>query len=130
MEEASQRGLSSKEEEMKRTRLSRKRKVGIVHRLTDAEHNFFKAVHASGHSVEDFVSKKWNRLSWKRRHEILLGAQVGAAAGAVAATAGMGGLPMTASVTALGYSGAKGIRFSVNELSEKYGHWKKAHNLS
>jgi len=67
--------------------------------------------------------------AWRCSDEILVGGQIGASAGAVAATAGMGGFPMVASMVALGYSGSKGIRLSVGELSEKYEHWKKAHKV-
>jgi len=114
---------------MKRTRLGRKKKAGLKHRLSDAEHNFFKAVHRSGHDLETYVEKKWNKLSAKQQHEIVLGAQFGAATGASIATAGMGGFPFFASIAAAGYSGAKGVQLTVDELSEKYEHWKKAHGL-
>lgn len=114
---------------MKRTRLGRKKKAGLKHRLSDVEHNFFKAVHASGHDLETFVGKKWGKLSMKQQHEILLGAQFGAATGATVATAGMGGFPFFASILAAGYTGAKGVEFSIGELSKKYEHWKKAHGL-
>lgn len=114
---------------MRRKRLGRKKKTGLKHRLSDAEHNFFKAVHHSGHDLETYLDKKWSKLSLKQQHEIVLGAQIGAAAGATVATAGIGGFPLSASMIALGYTGAKGIRFSVDELTEKYEHWKKAHGL-
>jgi len=93
------------------------------------EHNFFKAVHRSGHNLETYVDKKWNKLSMKQQHEILLGAQIGAATGASIATAGMGGFPFFASIAATGYSGAKGVQLTIDELSQKYDHWKKAHGL-
>lgn len=114
---------------MKRTRLSRKRKSGAVRRLTDMEHNFFKAVHRSGHNLETYVEKKWNKLSMKQQSEVLIGAQFGAATGATIATAGMGGFPFFASIAAAGYSGAKGVNLTIDELSQKYEHWKQAHGV-
>lgn len=112
---------------MRRTRLNRDRKQSVRHRLADMEHNFFKAVHRSGMGVEDFLEKEWGKLSLKQQHGVLLSGSIGAAAGATAATAGIGSLPFAGSLFALGYTGAKGVRFSVDELEEKYQHWKKAH---
>lgn len=119
----------TKEKKMKRSRLKRKRQQGVRHRLIDMEHNFFKAVHNSGMSAEEYLDKKWNKLSLKQQHEILLGGTIGAAAGATLATVSIGSLPFAGSILAFGYTGAKGIQFSIGEISEKYHHWKKAHKV-
>ena len=118
---------------MKRARLSRNLKLQKTHRLANAEHAFFSALHRSGKSVKSFVAEaehKFDNLPYRTQQKLLTAGEMGAGAGLLTAGIASGSaVPAVAGSVALAYMSAQGAGISIEELSEKYEHWKKAHSL-
>jgi len=117
----------------RRTRLKRKAVKPKTHRLADVEHAFFRAVHNSGRRIEDVlqeVEQKFDSLPSNQRLKILTTAEAGAGAGMLVSGAMTGmPVPVVAGMVVLAHGTAEGMRVNIDDIAEKYRHWKMAHTL-